>query len=78
VEISNTSKQLRFKNVPTSSVVKLKNFTNFKSFVELLYELRNKIFHGEINFNDKNIELLCKQVNTVFRLFVGGGILPDR
>lgn len=68
---------LKFKNIPSISLIELKTFENYKKFIESVYELRNKIFHGTVSLKDKNVRLVCENTNQIFRHFFGSIILPD-
>lgn len=51
---------------------------NFKRWIELLYSLRNQVFHGDVSVEDMKIQKLASCLNTFLEYFTGNVILDQR
>ena len=72
--------KLKFKNVPLTffgSRIE-QNQQNYESIMELLYEVRRRIFHGDISIENKNIQKLSSCLNSFMEYFIGSVILDLR
>lgn len=67
--IVSLSKVLGFKSIPKLMIDNyhfVKDQENFKTLIELIYEVRNAIFHGEVSINNANLRELVEQINIFF------------
>jgi hypothetical protein len=81
VKVTELAKELKFKNVPR---LMFDNYhieqdqDNFNRLLELFYEIRNAIFHGEMSLKNEKLRELTAYINNIFKDFISRVILNPR
>lgn len=80
VSASILARKLKFENTPQifhgSRIEQCQQ--NYEVIVELLYELRSRIFHGDISIENKNIQKISSCLSSFMKYIVGNIILDPR
>jgi len=46
------------------------NHRNFGKLLDLIYETRNTVFHGDVRISNKDLEKLTRNLNNFFKIFL--------
>lgn len=78
INASKIAKTLKFNNIPTLLFDGFhidQEKKNYETLIDLVYEVRNKLFHGDISVNNLRIRRLVKSLNDFIEHFIASIIL---